>query len=49
MRSCNLVNGLTGEVQGERPWSKVKIVSLVVTVILVIALIAVAIYFSQGG
>lgn len=44
-----LVNGLTGEVQGERPWSKVKIVSLVVTVILVIALIAVAIYFSQGG
>lgn len=44
-----LVNGLTGEVQGERPWSKVKIISLIVAAVLLITVVAVAIYLSQGG
>ena len=39
------VNGLTGEVQGQRPWSKVKIIALSVVVLLVVAVIA---YFVWG-
>lgn len=35
-----LVNGLTGEVQGRRPWSKVKIIALSLAVLLVVAVIA---------
>ncbi|WP_132992923.1 hypothetical protein [Gordonia zhaorongruii] len=35
-----LVNGLTGEVQGERPWSKVKIAMAVIAAIIVMGVIA---------
>lgn len=31
-----LVNGLTGEVQGERPWSAWKIIGMIVTILAVI-------------
>ncbi|MBM7366114.1 hypothetical protein [Gordonia hydrophobica] len=34
------VNGLTGEVQGQRPWSKVKIIAASVAVLIVVAVIA---------
>ena len=34
------MNGTTGEIHGQRPWSKVKIIAAVVAVILVIILIA---------
>lgn len=33
------MNGITGEVQGERPWSKAKIIALVAAIIAVIAVI----------
>ncbi|ALG87007.1 hypothetical protein ACH46_17815 [Gordonia phthalatica] len=39
------VNGLTGEVQGERPWSKIKIIATSVAVLIVVAIIA---YFVWG-
>ncbi len=35
------INGATGEIHGERPWSKVKIISAIVAVILVIVLLVV--------
>jgi len=35
------MNGITGEIQGARPWSRVKIAALVTVVILVLVLIAV--------
>jgi len=41
-----LVNGRTGEVQGQRPWSWLKIAATVIAVILVIATI---IYFVKTG
>ena len=41
------INGVTGEVHGARPFSKVKIITAVVIAVLVIALIAVAV--SAGG
>lgn len=42
-----LVNGRTGEVQGERPYSWFKIISLILVIILVIALIVLA--FNLAG
>jgi predicted RNA-binding Zn-ribbon protein involved in translation (DUF1610 family) len=41
------INGVTGEVHGARPFSKVKIITAVLVAVLVIALIAVAV--SAGG
>lgn len=41
-----VVNGQTGKVQGERPWSAWKIAGAVA---LAVALIAAYLYFSQGG
>jgi predicted RNA-binding Zn-ribbon protein involved in translation (DUF1610 family) len=41
-----LVNARTGEVQGERPWSWVKITF---AVLLVLVVLAVGIYFQDGG
>lgn len=35
------INGVTGEVQGRRPWSKVKITAAVVAAIIVVALVVV--------
>lgn len=40
------VNGLTGEVQGRRPWSKIKIAFAVVCALIVIGVV---IYFVQSG
>ncbi|HEX2048663.1 MAG TPA: hypothetical protein VHF27_12925 [Acidimicrobiales bacterium] len=42
------VNGITGEVQGERPWSKVKIAVAVVLALIVLA-IAAYVWQSAGG
>ncbi|OBJ51706.1 hypothetical protein [Mycobacterium sp. 1423905.2] len=44
------INGLTGEVAGERPWSKVKLgIAIVVAVLVVIAVIAIYFYFHSHG
>lgn len=42
------INGVTGEVQGERPWSKVKIAVAVLVAVAVIAAVAVLLA-SRGG
>ncbi|HEX2119257.1 MAG TPA: hypothetical protein VHF91_08740 [Acidimicrobiales bacterium] len=42
------INGITGEVQGERPWSKVKI-AFAVVVALILITIAVIVWRSAGG
>lgn len=42
-----LVNGRTGEVQGERPWSWVKITLAVVAAIALVAVIGVAMYLGN--
>ena len=42
------INGVTGEVQGQRPWSKVKIGVAVVVAIVLITIIAV-LWGSSGG
>ncbi|MCF8587561.1 Trm112 family protein [Gordonia liuliyuniae] len=41
------VNGLTGEVQGERPWSKVKIAAAVIAALIVICVVAYLIWGRQ--
>ncbi len=43
------INGVTGEVHGARPYSKVKIITAIVVAVLVIALIAVAVTAGGGG
>lgn len=43
------INGVTGEVQGDRPWSKVKIALAVIAALIVIIAIVVAYSASQGG
>lgn len=43
------INGITGEVQGERPWSKVKIAVAVVLAIIVITIVAIVWQGSGGG
>ena len=43
------INGVTGEVHGARPYSKVKIITAIVVAVLVIALIAVAVSAGGGG
>lgn len=35
------MNGVTGEVQGERPWSRVKLALFIGAIILVVAVIAI--------
>lgn len=42
------INGVTGEVQGERPWSRVKIAVAVVVAVILVA-VAVALWRSSGG
>ncbi|MDQ4091844.1 MAG: hypothetical protein M3163_16340 [Actinomycetota bacterium] len=42
------INGITGEVQGERPWSKVKI-AFAVIVALILLTIAAIVWQSSGG
>ena len=41
------INGMTGEVQGQRPWSKVKIAAAVVAAVIVAVIIAVI--WSRSG
>lgn len=43
------INGVTGEVQGARPYSKAKILAAVAVAIAVIALIAVIVVAARGG
>jgi len=43
------INGITGEVQGERPWSKAKIAVAVVLAIIVAVIVAVVWQSSGGG
>lgn len=40
-----LMNGVTGEVQGERPWSKVKLAILITAIVIVVGL---AVWFFAG-
>ncbi|MGI8983078.1 MAG: hypothetical protein ACR2HM_00865 [Acidimicrobiales bacterium] len=43
------INGVTGEVQGERPWSKVKIAVAVVIAVVVLTIVIVVWRSSGGG
>jgi DNA-directed RNA polymerase subunit RPC12/RpoP len=44
------INGLTGEVQGDRPWSKIKLaVAIICAVLLVILIISIWAYFHSHG
>jgi hypothetical protein len=43
------INGVTGEVQGARPYSKAKIIAAIATAIAVIVLIAVLVVVLKGG
>lgn len=43
------INGITGEVQGERPWSKVKIAVAVVLAIILITIVAILWQSSGSG
>jgi flagellar basal body-associated protein FliL len=38
------INGLTGEVAGDRPWSKVKL-AIAITIAVLVVILAIAIYF----
>ncbi len=42
------INGMTGEVQGQRPWSKVKIAVAVIAALIVIGIL-VAVFGGSGG
>jgi predicted RNA-binding Zn-ribbon protein involved in translation (DUF1610 family) len=42
------INGITGEVQGERPWSKVKIAAAIVAAVIVVVVIL-AVYSASKG
>ena len=44
-----MVNGLTGEVQGERPWSAVKITLLVIAILIALFVAYVVYQTYQGG
>jgi DNA-directed RNA polymerase subunit RPC12/RpoP len=44
-----LVNGRTGEVQGERPWSAAKVICLVLVILAAAAAVAGFIAWRQGG
>jgi hypothetical protein len=43
-----LINGVTGEVQGQRPWSKVKI-ALAVVAAVILAIVIAVVWSSVGG
>lgn len=43
------INGVTGEVHGARPYSKVKIITAVVVAVLLVAIIAIAVSAGGGG
>ena len=43
------INGITGEVQGDRPWSKVKIAVAVVLAVILITIVAILWRGSGGG
>ena len=42
------INGVTGEVQGQRPWSKVKLGILIAAIVVIIAVIAIAVAANGG-
>jgi len=42
------INGMSGEVQGQRPWSRVKIAVAVVLAVVLVAVVAI-VYQSSGG
>ncbi|GAB3203457.1 hypothetical protein GCM10027262_00200 [Nocardia tengchongensis] len=42
------INGLTGQVSGDRPWSKVKIIAAILAVLAVIVAVVVAFAVSRG-
>ncbi len=42
------MNGVTGEIHGQRPWSTVKIAAAVIAAIVVIALIVIAVRVARG-
>jgi predicted RNA-binding Zn-ribbon protein involved in translation (DUF1610 family) len=42
------INGITGEVQGERPWSKIKI-AVAVTLAIILAIVVAVVWRSAGG
>jgi predicted RNA-binding Zn-ribbon protein involved in translation (DUF1610 family) len=44
-----VINGITGEVQGQRPWSKVKIAVAVVLAVILITIAAIVWQSSGGG
>lgn len=41
------INGVTGEVQGRRPWSKVKITAAVIAALIVIAIVVVVVLLTR--
>jgi predicted RNA-binding Zn-ribbon protein involved in translation (DUF1610 family) len=43
------INGVTGEVQGQRPWSKVKIAALIALITVIVIVVAVVWSSSQGS
>ena len=43
------INGVTGEVQGRRPWSKIKITAAVIAAIIVIAIVVVLVKVTKGN
>ncbi|HTQ21810.1 hypothetical protein [Mycobacterium sp.] len=44
------INGLTGEVAGDRPWSKVKLaIAITIAVLVVVTVIAIFVYFRAHG
>jgi hypothetical protein len=42
------INGLTGQVSGDRPWSKVKI-AIAVTLALIVVIVAVVLFMKFHG
>lgn len=42
-----LMNGVTGEVQGERPWSRIKLAILITAIVIAVAIVAFLIARSQ--
>ena len=44
-----MINGQTGEVQGERPYSAIKITLLVIAILIVLATAAYFYFQSQQG
>jgi len=43
------INGVTGEVQGRRPWSRIKIAAAVIAALIVIAIVVVLLKVTKGS